>query len=500
MNLYNILGSIQSEQRKVLVVGLGISGVAAARYLLSCGIRVVCVEREIEARYAERSKYYHEILELRAHGAETHFAVDGEQVSAFLSEVALCVLSPGVPLESAICGALVRHKVPVVSEFELGIGLSGLPLVVVTGSNGKSTTVSLIHHMLLAGGIESRLCGNVGIPVVSELPPGSLEGHRNSANGVLVVEASSYQLESCSALRPRVGIFLNLSENHLERHGTLERYFDVKAKLFEHQTKDDYAVINLDDARVKKLALTAPGTVLGFGLEQKQGGEGLENRAFIQYRPPASSDQIVISFQGRTQAFDTSKSRLIGLHNRYDMAASILAATAMGVSASAIQIALDTFAPLAHRLEPCTETGELVVINDSKSTTVAATIAAFRAVRERYTNRRIRLMLGGLSKAGSWAPLMTALKEEPSILQPVMCFGKDSRILADQCRAAEIAHRSEATLSEAIRVTISHAESGDVVLLSPGCASYDEFSDFEARGEFFKNSVASLLNPGQGPQ
>lgn len=492
MDMRNNLLEIRNDGKKVLVVGLGISGVETARFLLSCGISVVAAERDAQEKVSSGSKFWPHLCDLRARGVEMHFGVDGEGVLALVDGVALAVVSPGISLESAVCGALSRRAVPLLSELELGIELRQVPALVITGSNGKSTTVSLIHHLLQSGGVTSRLCGNVGTPVVAGLDATALDSeHRDE--GVLVVEASSYQIESCHALKPKAAVLLNLSENHLERHGTLERYFEIKSRVFSLQDGADWAILNRDDAFAARLIGRTKGKVLQFGLIFS--GALATSGAWIEYNHTLGIDRIIVSYDGKSDEYKLADCRLIGLHNRYDIAAAILAVLTLGVSTEKIRAGLRTFMPLTHRLEFSRSGAHATFVNDSKSTTVAASVAAFNSIKERFPERKIVLLIGGLSKAGSWDPLMKDLDSAPGQLRGIVCFGKDGALLAGHCRAHGLACGIAPTLEAAVAQAHGTAQEGDIVLLSPGCASFDEFQDFEDRGQVFKSLVAKHV-PG----
>jgi UDP-N-acetylmuramoylalanine--D-glutamate ligase len=209
------IDTLLKGQGKVLVVGLGITGIETALFLRRCGIEALCVEKSSQEEYLERSKFKDRLQELVSKGISLHFGIEGESVAAVLQGVTLAVLSPGVSLESAIVGTLRRHNVKFVSELELGIVLAGIPAIGVTGSNGKTTTATLIHHLLNFSGIPSLLCGNVGTPVLSALSPDDVLRGKTEKYKYLVVEASSYQLESCEVIKPKIAVFLNLSDNHV---------------------------------------------------------------------------------------------------------------------------------------------------------------------------------------------------------------------------------------------------------------------------------------------
>lgn len=487
MSFNDSLKEIARTGRKVLVVGLGVSGVESARFLSRSGHGVIVTERQSEAEFRRKSKFVEGVDRLIAAGVSVRFGVDGEQVAPFLDGVGLVVLSPGVPLESAVVGTINRFRIPYVSELELGIELHGGRSVVVTGSNGKSTTVSLLDFVLRRGGISSRLCGNVGIPVISSDEIGSDDETKRS---VLVVEASSYQLEACTVLKPIISVVLNISENHLERHGTIERYAAAKGRVFARQTGDDYMIANADDPIVMSLARAGRANLAVFGERSEQELAGLAS----DWAHIGDRDLIVLSLHGAREEYSMVESPLLGRHNRYNAAAVILAARRMGIESESIQRSLLTFSPLEHRLEPVPNKRDFLVFNDSKSTTVAASVAALETVRNRYPNRPLVLLIGGLSKAGSWNPLLVNLKANTEGIRPVVCFGKDGPLLASHCKAAGIPCRVVKNLREAAECGIEELgrEQNAILLLTPGCASFDEFSDFEHRGHEFKSYVTAL--------
>lgn len=483
MNISETLHHLQQTQGVVLVVGLGISGIETALFLRRNGIQVRCVEREEREHYLSTNRFSARIGELESLGAQALFGIDGEAVIPYLDEVKLAVLSPGVSLTSAICGAINRREIPVIGEFELGILVAARPYIGVTGSNGKTTTVTLIHQMLVDGGVKSQLCGNVGTPVVAQRS--SLEPEKE---GELVVEASSYQLESCSFIKPTVSVFLNLSDNHLERHGTLARYLEVKRKLVERQDENDIAILNLDDPYVRSIIGRLKAKVLGFGRELSPMHEG----ARIDYHP-GEVDQIVITsaaLELKQHVFDCRGIPLRGLHNRYNIAASLLAALSRGVTPESLSRTLRSFSGLPHRIE-VVKSNPVIWINDSKSTTAASTAAALDTVLQEFPSSKVQLLIGGLMKVGSWALPLEKIKREQNRLKQVLCFGRDAHLLHDQCEAYSIPSVQARTIEEALLLARETAGEGDVVLVSPGCLSFDQFRNFEERGDFIRTWITS---------
>jgi UDP-N-acetylmuramoylalanine--D-glutamate ligase len=487
MAFYCSLDELKQSRRNVLVVGLGISGIESAKFLVRFGLRVVICERQGEQAFLQRSKYATAVSELLRSGVAVYFGIDGEAVLPLLVDVGLAVVSPGVPLDSGLVGAIKSRGIPYVSELELGIELHGGRSIVVTGSNGKTTTVSLLDHVLRHGGLDSHLCGNVGTPVISNH---EILDSNSSKRAILVVEASSYQLESCTVLKPNISILLNISENHLERHGTMERYAAAKARALTLQDESDYMIVNADDPMVLSHAREARGTRAVFGQQSESELASLADD-WVQVSP---QPLLRASVNGAIEEYDMTACHLLGLHNRYNIAAVILAARRMGLSSDAVQVGLASFYPLEHRLEPVPSSHHWKVFNDSKSTTVASAVAAFQTVRTHYPSNQVVVMIGGLSKAGSWDPLMLILRECAAQVLSVVCFGKDGAMLAGHCKAAGVPARIASSLRDGTQSAVSlvRASSDAIVLLTPGCASFDEFTDFEHRGREFKRYVQEL--------
>jgi UDP-N-acetylmuramoylalanine--D-glutamate ligase len=453
---------------------------------------VIVAEKQSRDAFLAKSKLVDQLPVLHELGVEIQFGVDGDQVVRWLQNVALAVVSPGIALNSSIVAAIKRCSVPYVSELELGIELHGGQALLVTGSNGKSTTVSLIHHILREAGRASYLCGNVGVPVIASQELLSDSPQRST----LVVEASSYQLEACTVLKPAVSVLLNVSENHLERHGSLESYASAKGQAFALQSATDVAIANADDALVLAQARRGAGRLVVFGEKSIEELQSIAQEWAAISCESSSHGLLTVCFGGTQRTFDTSESRLLGPHNRYNIAAAVLAALSQGVSAESIQQSLRSFLPLEHRLEVVHRDVRRLIINDSKSTTVAAAVAALTTIRQQFQSYRLILMIGGYSKAGSWEPLTARLRElGASVLLPVVCFGKDGPLLAGFCKAEGIGCVVAPTMREATEAALLAVadEERVVVLLTPGCASFDEFTDFEDRGAHFKRYVAESL-------
>ncbi|MCB0318871.1 MAG: hypothetical protein KDD56_08945, partial [Bdellovibrionales bacterium] len=282
-------------------------------------------------------------------------------------------------------------------------------------------------------------------------------------------------------LKPNIGVLLNLSENHLERHGTLSRYLGIKARIFSQQNAEDLAILNADDEMVSSLESNLHSKVLNFGT-----GESCNAR--IEYSPTDNVDRIVFD----DSSLDLSSCKLYGLHNRSNVAVAALVARELGTSDADIINAVNSFSTLEHRLELVPNNLDRVIINDSKSTTVAACRAAVLATVERYREGKLTIMIGGLAKAGSWKPVIQEFLHFKERLNAVICFGEDGRMLSVLCQDIDMPFLVEAKVETALDQAIESSTSGDIILFSPGCASFDEFRDFEERGNMFKSYVGSI--------
>jgi UDP-N-acetylmuramoylalanine--D-glutamate ligase len=299
-------------------------------------------------------------------------------------------------------------------------------------------------------------------------------------------------------LKPAISVVLNISENHLERHGSLERYAGAKGRVLRLQTGEDLAVVNADDPMVVEMARGGRASLAVFG---SKGGAELQQLSPTWAEISHLGDTqgaILVSRHGVREQYYTNSAHLLGAHNRYNIAAAILVARQMGIPPEVVQVSINSFLPLEHRLEIVRNVEDRFFINDSKSTTVAASLAALTTVLDHFSSSPVVLMIGGLSKAGSWAPLLSKVSQQKERAVLVVCFGKDGPLLASHCRAHGVRHIISPDLREATREALKQVSRGGVALLSPGCASFDEFVDFEHRGTEFKRYVREELDQGIG--
>jgi UDP-N-acetylmuramoylalanine--D-glutamate ligase len=369
-------------------------------------------------------------------GVEVHL---GSQEEAVLEGVDLVVKSPGVPGESTLPAAARARGIPIWSEIELGFRLLRTPIVGVTGTNGKTTTSELLGAIFRAAGKPVAVAGNVGRPLTA------LDGAEPS-DGWIVCEVSSFQLEDVHRFRPRIAVLLNLEPDHLDRHRTYDAYRDAKLRIFEHQTEADTAVVPRDFD-------TVPG-----------GGVRVEFRA----DDPLPAEPLIP-----------------GGHNRENAAAATAAARAAGVDDDAIAEALRTFRGVEHRLELVEEIDGVRFVNDSKATNTSAARRGIAA----YAGQPLRLILGGSLKGESFDELASEL---PPSVRSIDLIGEATEQLAAALGRAGRPYRRSGDLATAVGAAAGEAEPGDVVLLSPACASYDQFRDFEERGETFRRLVREL--------
>ena len=436
-----------------LVVGLARSGQAAARLLAALGGRV----RAVDSGHPDGA------AGLRRVGVEVFLDADG---IALLEGVRTVVKSPGVPREAPVIAAALERGIDVVGELEVAWRATPNRFVAVTGTNGKTTTVELLGHLYRTAGEPVAVAGNVGTPL------SSLAGEID-AGATVVCEASSFQLEDSVAFAPECAVFLNLAPDHLDRHGTLEDYLAAKLRIFANQGNDDVAVYNADDPALA-------GTDLG----------GCARRiAFCHGAGPDCEVALAegtIFYDGEP-LLEVEDLGLFGEHNASNAMAAAAAALAMGIDRDAVREGLRSFAGVPHRLEPVAELGGVRFVNDSKATNVASAIVGIRAFEG-----GVHAILGGSEKGEPYEPLLDPVREGC-----VACYltgasaGRLAEALAPAIAAGVELQLCE-DLEEAVRHAAAAAKPGETVLLSPACASFDAFENFEQRGERFRQIVGAL--------
>jgi UDP-N-acetylmuramoylalanine--D-glutamate ligase len=465
----------------ILVVGLGLTGVESAHALVRLKNKVIVTERLSRKEFLERSPYKSRLAELEILGVEVHFSETGALSRSLLSKSTGAVVSPGVPLVSPLIQSLIEARLPLFSEFELGLLLLDLPSICVTGSNGKSTTSSLIARLLKDSGKRVLLAGNVGTPVISYVND-ALNMH---APELLVVEGSSYQLELTHRYAPMVSVFLNLSENHLERHGTMERYFNAKIGPLTRQTKDQWIVYNQEDpwAREAKKASSARGIPFGKSVVGDRG---------VHISGSKRKDAMLNVYGEVSYSIPCQDLKLQGFHSVENAASAIGAILPFSLPEVSVRKTLASFGGIPHRMEMLGEIDNVVWINDAKSTTPASTLVALSAVCEECDDRKVVLILGGVLKEGSWGLVCREIEKRRENIEAILCVGQGGPELHRRLTAGMADTVKVIKVLATVRDAVDEARSfpGAIALLSPGGASFDEFRNFEERGEAFKRYIS----------
>lgn len=449
---------MELRNKNVAVVGLGKSGLATARLLHSLGAEVLVLEKKPRAEVEPAAS------ELEQLGVVVKAGGYG---LADFRKTELVVLSPGVDEKDKIYVELGKKGVEVLGELELASRFITAPIIAVSGTDGKTTTVSLLGE-IFSRELPGRVWvgGNIGAPAAELL----ISGQKPE---LVVLEVSSFQLAQARTFHPKVSVLLNIAPDHLDRHADLKDYCRAKQRLFMNQGPGDAAVLNSDDPRVKKMAETIKAELVWFGagLKKKCGATIAGQELF--YRN--GRRQFKVPLEGW---------KLRGRHNLQNLLAAAAAAGWMGASREAILDAVKNFAPPAHRLEFVAEVSGVSYFDDSKATTPHAVAAALESFSE-----KVILLLGGRNKQIDFRPLAKVIQAKA---KTVLCFGEARYEIAEQLASQKLKPRLAERMQDAVLLARRIALPGEVVLLSPGCASFDEFRDYKERGERFKELVRSF--------
>jgi UDP-N-acetylmuramoylalanine--D-glutamate ligase len=442
-------------RKHVVVIGAGRSGRAAAELLAARGARVTLTDRD-EAAIARAA-------DLADHGVR---AEAGPHRAELLNVADLIVLSPGVAPDQAAIADARRHGVPVIGELELASRWLDGRIVAITGTKGKSTTTTLTARMLAEAGMAATAGGNLGTAISTQVA-------RSTADVVHVIEVSSFQLEMTETFHPWIAVLLNLSADHLDRHGSFEAYAEAKGRIFRNQTDTDWAVVNADDPPALALASRTRARRILFALD-----------APVDDGVTVEDGQIVRRAGGRTERlFPTTAVKLIGRHLLADVLAATAVASLVGVPPEAMTRAVEHFTGLEHALEPAGEIQGVRFVNDSKATNVAAARRAIESVGD-----GVIAIIGGRYKGGDFADLAESLSRHG---RAVVAIGESAERVADGLHDVVPVHRA-ASMAEAVRRAFALAAPGGVVVLAPACSSFDMFEDYAARGRAFKSEVQRL--------
>jgi UDP-N-acetylmuramoylalanine--D-glutamate ligase len=449
--------------RRVVVVGMAKSGIAAARLLHAVDAEVVAVDaKPVEALGREAAA-------LRAAGVTFVSDVVGQRA---FDGAALVVVSPGVPLDSAQLAPARARGVPLIGELELGWRAMQAETIAITGTNGKTTTTALTGALLAEQPRPVLVGGNIGTPLAAHALTFPVDG-------LVVAEVSSFQLETIETFQPRVAAVLNVTPDHLDRHGDFAAYAEAKARIFLNQTPADCAVLNADDPATAALAPRTRAQVLWFSRQRV-----LDHGVFVR------DGFIVAKLNGHVEALlPLAEIGLRGQHNVENVLAATACALWLGLGGAAIRRAVGRFRAVAHRIEFVRDLAGVQFYNDSKGTNVASTIKALESFDE-----RVVLIAGGKGKGQDFGPLADAARGR---VGHAVTIGEDGPRIAAALRAAGIAVSAAPTMAAAIALARAGARPGDVVLLSPACASFDMFQNYEHRGDVFKQLVHQLDTPGE---
>jgi UDP-N-acetylmuramoylalanine--D-glutamate ligase len=443
--------------KRVLVVGLGRSGVASALFLQSRGARVTVSDAKSEDQLREQIPTLLDAgiaVETGAHGERTFRDQD------------LIVVSPGVPVDAE---PLVQARAlgqPVIGEIELASQFLPGPIVAITGSNGKTTTTTIVGEILASSGVKTLVGGNIGTPAISLT-------EQATADTTIVLEISSFQLETIRTFRAKVAVVLNVTPDHLDRHRTFAAYVDAKARIFENQQADDFAVLNADDPTCVELAGRTNARVFWFSRERE-----VESGAIVR------DGQVVFLRNGSPQVvLAVSEIPLKGSHNLENILAAVCAGALMGCAPEKIRSAIVNFKAVEHRLEYVATIGGVEYYNDSKATNVDATMKALQSFPS-----NIHLILGGKDKGSDYTLLNDLLRERVKSVYTIGAAAE--KIQTHITGTTQIV--SSGTIEAAVKQAAAVAQPGDVILLAPACASFDQFQNYEHRGRVFKDLVGQL--------
>jgi len=448
---------MELANKRVLVVGLGKSGVASALFLKAHGARVTVSDSKPQDELKE------EIPVLLDHGIAVETGGHGERT---FQGQDLIVVSPGVPVDAPPLVQARSLGEKVIGEIELAAQAFPGTILAITGSNGKTTTTTLAGEIVAAGGFPTVVGGNIGTPAIS-----LVEGAKR--NTVAVLEVSSFQLETIQSFRPRIAAVLNVTPDHLDRHRTFVAYAAAKARIFENQQPEDFAVLNADDRACVDLAARTRAQVFWFSRKKEVKFGAFVHSGHITFR----------DLQGQREIMPASEIPLKGAHNVENVLAAVCISALMGCKPEQIRKAVREFTAVEHRLEHVATVRGVEYYNDSKATNVDATIKALESFPA-----NIHLILGGKDKGSDYTVLSELLRAR---VRRVYTIGAAAGKIESQIKGtAEIVHAE--TLENAIRRATESAQRGDIVLLAPACASFDQFRNYEHRGKVFKEVVAEI--------
>lgn len=437
-----------------LVLGLAKSGTAAADLLLNQHIKVRV--NDMKTQETDPS-----VIDLKKRGAEV---ILGSHPLSVLEGIDLLVKNPGIPYEHPIVAEAQKRGLPIITEIELASAVAEGLIIGITGSNGKTTTTTLVREMLAASNVPVKAAGNIG-KVAAETVQTMEEDER------LVLELSSFQLQGTIDFRPDIAVFLNLFEAHLDYHKTIEHYLAAKSKIFANQSSSDYLIYNADDFKISEAIKTAKSEKIPFSLEKRLEKGLWANETAVYYK----NEEII-------QRKDIA---LVGEHNLANILAAIGASKLAGATNEGIRCVLETFSGVKHRLQFVEKRDGRLFYNDSKATNILATEKALSSF-----SKPVILLCGGLDRGNSFDELVGSLDG----VKAMVVFGETASKLEEAGKTAQVGQIIRVPhMKEAVDAAWSISEEGDVILLSPACASWDQYPTFEKRGDIFIEAVHTLI-------
>jgi len=448
-----VAARMELKGKRVMVIGLARTGLATASFCANRGAIVTATDTRSGEELGES------VENLRTEGVTLKL---GRQSEDMLHGLELTIPSPGVPADAPLLQRVREFGIPIWSEIELAFRFLQGTLIGITGSNGKTTTTALIEHILRHAGFSTLLAGNIGTPLISQVD-------NSNERTFTVAELSSFQLEWIETFRPNIAVLLNITPDHLDRHKTFSAYAAAKARLFENQTANDFAILNADDGESAKYA-SAHSRVFWFSRKKN-----VEQGAFLR------DERIILRQDGKEEVIlERSEIPLPGAHNLENVLAGALAARLAGVQSMQIASGIRSFAGVEHRIEFVTEIHGVRFYNDSKAKNVDATLKALEAFPG-----RIIVILGGKDKDSDYTLLRDTLRDRAIL---ALLIGSATDKIERQIDGSVAVQRAE-TVENAVRAAIQCAHAEDTVLLSPACASFDQFQNYEHRGRVFKELV-----------
>ena len=450
------------KNKRVLVLGMARSGIAAAKLLAKKGAIVTISDMKTEESFGGA------LDELRSLGCI--FAL-GEGPQKYLSQQDMMILSPGIPVAKPFVQEAIAGGVEVIGELELGARMMQGDLCAITGTNGKTTTTTLVGEFFRATGRGTHVVGNIGYPITAD-------AGEMGEDDLTVAEVSSYQCETISEFHPHVGAVLNITEDHIARHGSMQCYIDMKRRIFDRQTAEDVAVFNYDDPTCYEMAKGLAAKVIWFSRTQQ-----------VPFGADVRSGVITLNLDGEAKAICPADEVFIpGPHNLENALAAVAIAGAMGVAPELMAPVLRTFRGVEHRIETVRVLDGVTWINDSKGTNVDSTLKAIDTMVKPTV-----LILGGSDKGTSFDPLAQAIAAAPQIKHCVL-LGETQEQIRTALEKAGVTDYSCAgyDFDLCLKLCREKAQENGCVLLSPACASFDMFKDFEDRGRIFKEKVMAL--------